>query len=379
MAAAVGYWLTSAAAVAALGWAAWPGTAANPATLIGRVDVVAAVLILACLPVLVRRKFGHVSSQPLLRLLRMAGYASILALMLVKAEVEQSELARLTGASLAGVWFGEIVFLIVITGYVAALLAVTAQRPPARPATLAIGTGVGLLLGLAIFVLRPLANQVHIANRLLACLYDLGKIAVVLLVLYIAIRASIAAARRTSRRDSPLALTDARVRQGLAAGVCVGVAAALVVSVLGITTIALVPHAAGSIQWTLPDRLLQPGRGHSLAPEFVTDFQVSFSQAAAGFLLVLISFPLVGAGLGAWGGVFAAGRSGHAPGGGGGGGGPRDPGPEQPGPPGGGRSLFPAADWALDLDDLRFPAWDELAEFPELAAGQPERVPAGPR
>jgi hypothetical protein len=272
------------------------------------------------------------------------------------------------------VWVGEIVLLIVIAAYVAALLAVTSQRPPARPATLAIGTGAGLVLGLAVFLLRPLANQTDLANRGLSFLYDMGKVAAVLLVLYAAVRAAVAAARRTSRRDSELPISDARARQGVAAGVCVGASAALLVSILGITTIAFVPHAAGSFEWVLSGNVLDPGRGRALTPDAVIDFEVSFSHAAAGYLLVLMIFPVIGAGLGAWGGLFAAGNSGHTPGGGGGGGGPEDPDPG-PVPPDGGRSLVPEPDQALDPAESAFPAWDELEEFPEL--DEPERVPAG--
>jgi hypothetical protein len=376
MPAAIRYWMASAAAAVVLGWAAWPGAPGNPATLIGRVDVIATVLILAGLPLVARRRFGGCSSRRLPRLLRAAGYAAVFMLMLVKADVERVEIRQFSGVSLAGVWAGEVVFLLVIAAYIVALLAVTAERPPAGPATLAIGTGVGVLLGLAVFVLRPMANHVHIANRWLADLYDLGRAAGVLLVLYIAIRAAIAAARRTSRRDSTLPITDARARQGFAAGLCLGAAAALLVSVLGITTIALVPHAAGSIQWTLPGRIFDPGSGHPLTPDSVTDFEVSISHAAAGYLLVLIFFPVLGAGLGAWGGLFASGSSGQMPGGGGGGGGPDGPDPE-PGPPGGGRSLLPERDIPLDFDGIDFPDWDELEEFPELDPSAPDRVPAG--
>jgi hypothetical protein len=150
----------------------------------------------------------------------------------------------------------------------------------------------------------------------------------------------------------------------------------LLVSVLGITTIALVPHAAGSIQWTLPGRIFDPSRGRPLTPDYVTDFEVAVSHAAAGYLLVLILFPVLGAGLGAWGGLFASGNSGQMPGGGGGGGGPKDPAPE-PGAPDGGRSLLPEPDIALDFDGVGFPDWDELEEFPELDPSAPDKVPVG--
>jgi hypothetical protein len=372
----IGYWLAAAAAAAALLWAAWPGAAGNPATLISRVDVVAAVVMLAGLPLGVRRKFGPGGSGWMPRLLRTGGYLTVVALILVKADVEQFELATLSGTRLAGVWFGEVVFLLVIAAYVAALLSVTSRRPPATPATLAIGTGVGVALGIAVYILRPLVNSVHIAQGWLAGLYGLAKFIAVFLVLYAAVKAAMAAARRAARRDSQRAVAYTGAQQGFAAGLCVGIAAALLVSVLGITTIALAPHTAPSIQWTLPGKLFAPGRGASLAPDSVSVFEMSFSKAAAGYVLVLIIFPLLGAGLGAWGGLFAEGDSPHRPGGGGGGGGPEDPDPE-PMPPGGGRDLLAEPDLSLlDLDG-QFGHWDDLAEFPELDPAPPERIPAG--
>jgi hypothetical protein len=373
----IAYWVTVAAGAAVLAWAAWPGATHNPATLISRVDVVTAVLILAGLPLGVRRRFGPAGSGWMPRLLRAGGYAIVIALILAKAEVEQLELAsRLSGAQLAGMWFGEIVFLLVIAAYIAALLSVTARRPPASPATLAIGTGAGLALGAAVYVLRPLVSYTPVAWGWLAGLFAVAKIVAVFLVLFAAIRAAIAAARLSARRDSQHPHADVRAQQGFAAGLCVGISAALLVSVLGMCTIALLPHAAASFQWTLPARLMAPGRGPSLAPNAVSVFEVSFSQAAAGYLLVLIIFPLLGAGLGAWGGLFAEGDSGHRPGGGGGGGGPDDPDPG-PTPPGGVRDSWDEADLALlDLEG-EVGSWDELAEFPELDPASPDRIPAG--
>lgn len=369
----IAYWAMTAAAAAVLAWANWPGAAHNPATLISRVDLVAAFLILAGLLPAVRRKFGSIGTGWMPALARAGGYALVIALILVKADVERFSLGSpLTQTQLAGVWFGEVVFLLVIAGYVAALLSVTAQRPPARPATLAIGTGAGAALGVVVYALRPLIDYSPVDWGWLGALFGLAKIVAVFLVLYAAIKAGIIAARRSSRRDSQRQHINARAQQGFAAGLCVGISAALLVSVLGISTIALAPHIAASMQWTLPHKMLSPGRGISLAPGAVSVFEESFSQAAAGYVLVLIIFPLLGAGLGAWGGLFAEGDSGYRPGGGGGGGGgPEDPGPG-PTPPGGMRDmpedLF-LEDWAG--------GWDELAEFPELDQESPDRVPAG--
>ena len=81
------------AAAAGLVWAGWPGALANPATVINRVVVIAAVVILAGLPWLARRVFGPAGDSWLARIVRVGGYAAVFALVLVKAEVERSEYA----------------------------------------------------------------------------------------------------------------------------------------------------------------------------------------------------------------------------------------------------------------------------------------------
>ncbi|MEI4920943.1 hypothetical protein Q8G81_35900, partial [Klebsiella pneumoniae] len=62
-------------------------------------------------------------------------------------------------------------------------------------------------------------------------------------------------------------------------------------------------------------------------------FEVSITEAAAGYLLVLVLFPLFGAGLGAWGGLYGASGRGRPGGDDGGGSGGPDPAPVPP--PGG--------------------------------------------
>ncbi|HXW87832.1 MAG TPA: hypothetical protein VEJ42_06200 [Streptosporangiaceae bacterium] len=369
------YWLALGAAVTALVVAGWPGPAADPATLISRVSVVGVAAMLAGLPWLVRRRFGPLCRGWAPPLVRAIGCATAVALLAEKARVEHVEFAAAADRpSLAGLWAGEVIFLAVIAAYAVGLLAVTARSAPARRTTLIIGGGAGLVIGVVVYGLRPLADKLHIANPVLAVLYEVGKVLAVPLVLAGAIAASIAAARRASSRTAGLSLRDVRARQGLAAGACVGFAAAVVVSVLGIATIALRPHAATGLQWTLPGRGAPPGS--------VYHFEVGMTEAGAGFLLVLIIFPVVGAGLGAWAGMFA-GDTGLRPDGGGGGGGPHGPDP-QPRPPGGGRrapappDLAPAdlgrllagADWRI----IAGPA--DLPRAPEHVP-EPERVPAG--
>lgn len=369
------YWLALAAAVAALVVVGWPGPAGDPATLISRVSVIGVAVMLAGLPRLIRRRFGPIASGWMPPLVRAAGCALVIALLVAKARAERLEFAAAAHRpSLEGLWVGEVVFLAVITGYAAGLLAVTAQRTPARRSTLVIGGGGGALIGVAVYGLRPLADRLHIANGTLAALYLVGKVLAVPLVLGATVAASMAAARRASSRAGGLALRDVRARQGFAAGACVGFAAALVVSLLGIATIALLPHAAAGLQWTLP--------GQNAPPDSVYHFEVGITEAGAGFLLVLLIFPVVGAGLGAWAGLFA-GDTGLRPDGGGGGGGPHGPGPE-PKTPNGGRHATPPpvleraelarmlgqADWRVIAGPADRPA-------PPEHVPTPERVPAG--
>src|SRR5690349_19452017 len=102
------------AAAAGLVWAGWPGAPGNPATLINRVDVVAAVVLLAGLPWLARRVFGPAGNSRLAPVVRAGGYAAVFALVLVKAKVERAGYAAHSGrAWLAGAWAGEIIFLVV--------------------------------------------------------------------------------------------------------------------------------------------------------------------------------------------------------------------------------------------------------------------------
>jgi hypothetical protein len=369
------YWLALAVAVAALATAGWPGPADDPATLISRVSVVGVAAMLAGLPWLIRRWFGPLAHGWAPPLARAVGCATVVVLLAVKARAERFELAAAAHRpSLAGLWVGEVIFLAVIAGYAAGLLAVTACRSPARRTTLVIGGSAGAVIGVAVYGLRPLADKFHIASPAVAVLYQLGKVLAIPLVLAAAVAASIVAARRASSRAGGAPLREVRARQGLAAGACVGFAAAVVVSVLGIATIAMLPHVATGLQWTLP--------GGNAPAGSVYHFEVGMTEAGAGFLLVLLIFPVVGAGIGAWAGMFA-GDTGLRPDGGGGGGGPHDPGP-RPRPPDGGRrapappDLSPAELAGL----LRRTDWRIIAgpadrpRSPEHVPA-PERVPAG--
>jgi hypothetical protein len=162
-----------AAAVAA--WTAWPDSSVLHAAA-DQFGLIATVLLLAGLPLLARRFFGPVSDGRIARFLRVAGYAAILALMPARAVVGPYPLTvpqrgpdlrvfiaagnsthGMPGTSAGGPpWPGEIFFLVLTACYVITLLWVTSRRSSVTPATLAIGTGVGLLFGLVMFSVAPL-------------------------------------------------------------------------------------------------------------------------------------------------------------------------------------------------------------------------------
>ena len=318
------------AAAVGLVWAGWPGAAANPATLMNRVNVVAVVVMLAGLPWLARRVFGPAGDSRLARIVRVGSYVAVFALVLVKAEVERSEYAVRSGrAWFAGAWAGEIIFLLVIAAYVAGILAVTARRPPFSPVALAIGAGAGAAAGLLMYALPPVGRWPHITMGWLAGVYGVARGLALPLALGMGIAAGLVAARRAVRRRQQLPLADARARQGLAAGLCAGAAAALVFCVLSTGTVALLPHMVKPLLWVFtkprPTMLTFGGAplprppgwsfrgGHLRHPGMYNaalyQFEMSVANTAAGYLLALICFPLFGAGLGAWGGLFAAGHA----------------------------------------------------------------------
>jgi hypothetical protein len=368
-------WLAAFAVAAALMLAGWPGPADDPATLISRVSVLVAAVLMAGLPWLVRRLYGGPAVGWAPAIVRGVGFGVVVALLAVKSRVEHVEFAAAAGRRpLAGLWTGEVIFLVVIAAYLAGLLIATASRGPASRTTLIIGTGSGAGIGVAVYGLRPLADRLHVSNAALAVLYDLGKVLAVPVVLAAAVAAAMVAARRVpsrkGRRDRH-APRDRRALQGLAAGACVGFTAALVVSLLGVVTIALAPHLAVGLQWTLPGRAVPPGS--------VYDFEAAMTDAGAGYLLVLLLFPVLGAGLGAWAGLVADGGLRPDGGGGGGGSGKRRP---KPVPPGGGGHVPPPPDLAradlarlLSLPDWRIIAGPAGQPAAPRHAPEPERVP----
>jgi hypothetical protein len=363
-------WLAFAAASVTVFWVGWVGPSDYPATLLTRVDVVAAPLILALLPWPTRWRFGPTGPGWLARVIRVLGYAAVFALLLVKAEVERRDgIAGGGHAELAGAWTGEIVFLLVLAAYTAGLLAVTARRPPAGHTALAIGTAVGAAAGLVSYALPPL-NPLRVPAGSLTDVYQAGRLLAVPLVLAAGVAAGLTAARRTPTRRGRLTGADIRSRQGFAAGLCAGGAAALLFVLLSTGTIVLAPHVLEPLRWTFHATHTR----HGWANPLLDRFGVGAANTAAGYLAALIVFPVIFAGLGAWGGMYGVDRPGQRPGGGGGGGGggPRDP--EPPPPDGGGRQRDDGLPAILRGGYLK-----ELPPVPGLSPAPGEEDPAPAR
>ena len=296
------YPLAFAVAAAGTAWSAWYGPPGNAATTINRADVITMVVILAVLPWIVGRTRGTVSRGRLARLVRAGGYAAILALVLVRTAVRR--VADAPPNSLGGTtsaWTGEVFYLAVMVGYIALILVVTARRSPADRTTVATGVATGAGLGVMAYALGPLGFPLRFTGPGPASLYD----AALALGFYLAVSVPLAAGLAAGRRDSRPDPGGSGVRQGSMAGLIMGAAAALVVTVLSTATIALLPYDTWLRQWA-SDHIGQwtPVAGHwtpILGPGARQGYVAGNSAFAAGYLIVLLLGPLLGCAFGAWG------------------------------------------------------------------------------
>ena len=312
----IGYALMLGAVATGLAVAGWPAAAAGPVTVMNRVAVVVTVALAAGLPLLGRRFFGPADPGRPARTVRTAGIASVLVLAAIEVAADRSQaIPRSRPAWLASAWTGEIIFLVVIAAYLTGLLAVTSRRSPVGRAALGIGATAGAGAGLIMTVLPPVGNHVRFNGGWLRALDGTARILVIPFLLGTVVAVGLAAARRSSDRISQLSDSDVRARQGVAAGACAGLAAALALSVVAISASELRPHQVQQFQWALP--VDHTPQGYRNVPQAqIYTFMVDLSDSAAGYLSVLVLFPLLGAGLGAWGGMCAGGPSGRRRGGG---------------------------------------------------------------
>jgi hypothetical protein len=298
----VGPALVFAAAVVWATRAAWPGPAGNAATVVARVDVVTVALMLAGLPLLSRWLLGPAAAGRLAWVLRAGVYAAILVLIVAKAGVEQTAGNLSAGPplssgkhipALGGLpvdWIGESLFLLVMAAYVTAFLALTTRRSRMAATTLAAGAAAGVVFGLILYALVPLGiGKAFTSPWLSGGLALLVPLALIMLFSTPLVAGS-AAARCYQGPGSRAQQARARIMQGGAAGFLAAGVGALVASVLGTGTIALMPRAGWLLGWLYP--------GQHLLAATAYHRELAASANAAGYLVVLLIFPIVGLGLG---------------------------------------------------------------------------------
>ena len=260
----IGSALLFALAAVLIAWEVWPGSPANFATSVDRVDVITMVLVLTVLTLLVRRFFGPAGDSRAARFLRVGGYVAILALIPAKATVEQFDFQRPRGdvALLlyraigpsdnkgVGAWPPEILFLVFMALYAAAILWMTSRRSRVAPATIAIGSGAGIVLGAVMYAVAPLGLSKAATNPWLPG-SDVDPLVALawMLLLTAPVAAAVAADRRYTASSASPPLAGARVRQVVVAGLLTNLVGALFVTVLGTGTIALMLKATSVRHW----------------------------------------------------------------------------------------------------------------------------------
>ncbi len=348
------------AAAALAAWWAWPGSPGGFAAAVGRVDVIAIVVLLGGLPLVTRRVLGPPGGGRVARFLRVGTYAAILALIPAKNVVEQVldvpprggtglRLYRLiSGEGFGNQWSNEIVFLVVMALYVAAIVWMTSRRSLVAPATLAIGTVAGTALGVVMYAIGPLGFGGGPTTNPWLPRSDIALFMVLAwsLLFGAPVAAAVVADRRytTSRSSVPsVPPGGARARQIVAAGLLTNLLGALFVTVSGTATIAAMLKVAWLRNWLYHGQHLLFGVGGLRLllrgdPGAVTySHQITAAVDAPPYLIICIAFPLIAlaltglAALFLWGGA-AANRGDPRRGGGSG---PPGPGPT-PDPPDGG-------------------------------------------
>jgi hypothetical protein len=289
-------------------WVAWPGAQANSAIPVNRMYVVGTLVLLAGLPLLVRRYAGPVRQGWGPRVARVGGYAVVLALIAATAAQQRigSQLGRYFPV-IVPVWVIDAGFLLIIAGYVAGLLILTSRRVQFTRRVLATALGIGALTAAALYLLAPFgingtaetaAHSLHGGPVVATDYLVLACFALAALAVPAAVHA--AAARLADRDSRPDILSPAR--QALLATAGAMATAAILVALFTTVTIALLPHhftvprqsaGDGACPTCEPSTIVIPA---SLRHEYY--FEDSVNGAGDGAIALLV-VPLVGTALGA--------------------------------------------------------------------------------
>ena len=345
----IGTWSLFVVAAGAAAWGAWPGSPVSHAAAV-QGGIIITLALLVGLPLLSRWLLGPPGNRTA-RWLRAVFYAAILAVMpaqtairLFLGTVPRSGIDRHTfdviqGPGVPGSvsgssgWAGEIGILVFTACFLAVLLALTARRTPVAPATLAIGAGAGLMLGVVMYAIAPLGLNVKYPDRpwLHGSAADtVGALAWILLF-GAPLVAGVLAGRRCDVEDDPAQATVTQAWQGFAAGAVSGGVGAMLVTVLGAGTTALMVRSA----W-VRDLLYH---GPHLTASAVYGRELYASQDVSAYFLLLFGFPIIGLIMGLVG-TGIANLKPRLPDGGRPGGPPGPGGPEPlPAPPDGGRHV----------------------------------------
>jgi hypothetical protein len=351
MARRIGILLLGAVAAGAAAWAAWPESSVRLSHgAADQGDVIITLALLAGLPLLTRWALGPPDSRAA-RWLRAGFYAAILAIMPAKAvtdmfvgAVPRGGLDRHTydlsnsngGLPVPGTvsggpdWGGEIFILFITACYVAVILALTARRTKVAPSTLAISARAGLVLGLVMFAVDPLGGAKTATNPWLHGSATDPLVVLGWVLLFSApLVAGALAAKRCHVPDDPAQASTVRAWQGFAAGLVSNGVGALTVTVLGISTTALMLKSAWVRGWLYD--------GQHLTASALYGRELWASENVAFYVVIGVAFPIIGLIMGLAGSGFAnTPRPLPDSGGPGGPPGPGEPEPV-PDPPGGGQ------------------------------------------
>jgi hypothetical protein len=180
-------------------------------------------------------------------------------------------------------WLVESLFLLLVVLYVAAILAMTARRARVAPATLAVGTGAGLVLGAAMYLIAPLGLT---SDATSPWLHGRATDPLVVLAWILLFGAPLTAAGLAVLRSRLPRGALARLREGLAAGFLATGVGALLVTMAGTVTVALLPQPGRTLRWPNPGL-------HQLAA-VARSAEVTASIRTDGYGLILLAFPVIG-------------------------------------------------------------------------------------